>query len=59
MIVLSDQDDIDKSGIPFYIKESSDSFDPKDLVQLRELVNQDNFDVPSFVNKEVHIEKTH
>ena len=61
MKILSDEIDIDKSGIPFYTQESTDSFDPKDSVQLTQMLvttNQDNdqlitFDSPSLANKEV------
>ena len=55
MNILSD---IDKGGIPFYTKESIDSFQQKSLVQLAQIVvttneNDSNANGPSLVNKEV------
>ena len=56
---LSYQNNIGKSGIPFYIyfyiQESTDSFDPKDLTELVVTNNQDNSELsgPSLVNNEV------
>ena len=58
---LSDHNDVDKSGIPFYTQESSDSFDQKDSVRVTQMVvttiknNSEliTFDGPSLANNEV------
>ena len=58
MNILSDQNDIGKSGIPYDTQKSSDPIDQKDSVQLTQMVvttNQENSNVngSSLANNEV------